>query len=158
MPGFDDLPPLRGSYVVHLYLPFPQIIKVGRLGSYCLPVGHYLYAGSARGAGGLRARLGRHLRGGSVLHWHIDYLRAVAEVHGVLYTVTDRALECEWSQALAQLPYARIPVPHFGSSDCRSGCRAHLIAFPRSTGIAHLQPVLEHVARLPLMCPSLQGF
>ena len=128
---------------------------IGRLGSFCLPAGHYFYVGSARGAGGLQARVGRHLRGDGAQHWHIDYVRDVAVVREVFYTVTDRTLECKWSQALAQLPYACIPVPYFGASDCRSGCRAHLIAFPRRTGIAQLQPVLEHAARLPLICRSV---
>jgi Uri superfamily endonuclease len=112
-------------------------------------MGPYLYVGSARGAGGLRARVGRHLLGGGARHWHIDYLRADAEVLGAFYTVTDRMLECEWSQTLAQLPRAFIPVPHFGSSDCKSGCTAHLIAFPRFPGRSDLQRVLGQVARAP---------
>jgi Uri superfamily endonuclease len=124
---------------------------IGRLGQHRLPVGHYFYAGRAHGAGGLRARVGRHLRGGGTRHWHIDYLRAVGEVQAVLYTVTDRTLECAWGQALAQLPHAFIPVPRFGSSDCRSGCAAHLVAFPRRADLAGVQHVLGQVACLPLV-------
>ena len=152
---FDDVPPSRGSYMLHHYFSLSQLLVIGRLGSYCLPAGHYFYVGSARGGGGLRARVGRHLRGDGAQHWHIDYVRAVAEVREVFYTVTDRAIECKWSQALARLPHARIPVPYFGASDCRSGCRAHLIAFPRNVANNQLQPVLEHVARLPLICLSV---
>ena len=33
-------------------------------------------------------------------------------------------------QALAALPNACVPIPHFGASDCRMGCPAHLIAVP----------------------------
>jgi Uri superfamily endonuclease len=95
--------------------------------------------------------VGRHLRGAGALYWHIDYLRTVSEVRAVFYTVTDKALECGWSQALAQLPHAFIPVPHFGSSDCRSGCAAHLVAFPRRADLAEVQHVLGQVAGAPLV-------
>jgi Uri superfamily endonuclease len=145
MINFQDLPASHGTYVLHLFVSHAQPIKVGRLGLHHLPIGDYFYMGSARGAGGLRARVGRHLRGDGTLRWHIDYLRAVAEVRDVLYTVTDTPLECVWSQALAQLPDAFIPVPHFGSSDCRLGCAAHLIVFPRRVRLAFIETALSVV-------------
>ena len=132
------LPSSAGVYVLHLTVASPQCITIGRLGQFNLPASHYFYVGSARGAGGLRARVGRHLRGDSARHWHIDYLRGIAEVQNVFYTVADMNLECEWSQVLARLSGAFIPVPHFGSSDCRSGCAAHLIAFSYRLRLASL--------------------
>jgi len=151
MLDFRDLPAAHGAYVLPLIVSRPQSITIGCLGQYRLPAGHYFYVGSARGAGGLRARVRRHLLGGAAPHWHIDYLRAGAEVHEVFYTVTDRALECEWSQALAQLPQAFNPVPHFGASDCRSGCAAHLIAFPCDADIFNIQRALGRAAHTPLV-------
>jgi len=145
MPDFHDLPASHGTYVLHLAISHSQPLTIGHLGRYDLPVGDYFYVGSARGAGGLQTRVGRHLRGDGALHWHIDYLRAVAEVRDVLYTATDNALECSWSQTLVQLPHAFTPVPHFGSGDCRSDCAAHLIAFPRNADITSLLRVLERV-------------
>jgi Uri superfamily endonuclease len=130
--NFVDLPPAGGAYVLHLAVFFARPLVIEHLGRQHFPAGHYFYCGSARGAGGLRARVGRHVRGDGQPRWHIDYLRAVAEVREVFYTVTDIPLECAWSQALAQLPEAFIPTPGFGASDCRSGCGAHLIGF-RST-------------------------
>jgi len=124
---------------------------IGRLGQYSLPVGHYFYVGSAHGAGGLRARVGRHLRGAGTLHWHTDYLCAVVKVQEVFYTVTDRAHECAWSQALAQLPHAFIPVLHFGSSDCQSGCAAHLVVFPRRSRLASIEKALSAAVTLPVV-------
>jgi Uri superfamily endonuclease len=150
MINFHDLPATSGTYVVHLSLVSAQRISVGRLGPQHFPSGDYFYVGSARGAGGLRARVGRHLRGDGARHWHIDTLRAVAEVQDVFYTVTDTPLECVWSQALAKLPDAFIPVPHFGSSDCRSGCEAHLIAFPRYTDIPRVPHTLEPITPTPI--------
>jgi len=140
-----DLPAAHGTYVLRLFVSHPQTLVIGRLGQQRLPVGHYFYVGSARGAGGLRARVGRHVRGDGSPHWHIDYLRAASAVGNVLYTVTDIPLECVWSQALAQLPQAFIPILHFGASDCRSGCEAHLIGFPR---LADLDRVPQSLARI----------
>jgi Uri superfamily endonuclease len=94
MLDLPDLPGFRGVYILHLFLSRSQALVIGRLERQRLPAGHYFYAGSARGAGGLRARVGRHLRGGGVSHWHIDHLRAAAEVRHVFYTVTDSPLEC----------------------------------------------------------------
>jgi Uri superfamily endonuclease len=151
MINFQDLPASHGTYVLHLFVSHAQPIEVGRLGLQHLPIGDYFYIGSARGAGGLRARVGRHLRGAGPLRWHIDYLRAVAEVRDALYTVTDTPLECVWSQALAQLPDAFIPVPHFGSSDCRSGCAAHLVAFPRRVRLAPIEIPLSVMDTSPVV-------
>ncbi len=145
-----DLPSAHGAYVLQLWVSHSQSVTIGRLGQYQLPAGYYFYVGSARGSGGLRSRVGRHLRGGGPRHWHVDYVRAVAEVQDVFYTVTDKLLECVWSQTLQQLPRSFIPVPHFGSSDCSAGCAAHLTAFPHrrdSTRLAHL---LEQAARVPV--------
>lgn len=133
----------HGSYVLVLTLKRSRTLTIGRLGEVKLPAGEYAYAGSAFGSGGLRARLGRHLRGDGAKHWHIDTVRAVAEVRGCFYTVSDTRLECAWSQALAATLGATIPVQGFGASDCRAGCAAHLIALPPHVNVRR---VLEAVA------------
>ena len=124
-----------------LSLPAKRYLRVGRLGEAEFPGGVYVYCGSAHNPGGIRARLGRHLHSvRSNPHWHIDYLRRSADVLGACWlnaqAVNDRSdhtmpdsLECRWSQALIKIPSACIPMPGFGSSDCRSGCRSHLVAF-----------------------------
>ena len=143
-----NLPALPGVYALHLLLGESCEIQVGCLGKFLLPPGNYLYFGSACGPGGLRGRLGRHLRGGRSVHWHIDSLRACAQVQGCYYlalSVTAEAvqaetarLECVWSQRLASLPGAIVPVPGFGASDCRAGCAAHLLAFPPEIGLLNV--------------------
>jgi Uri superfamily endonuclease len=131
----DVLPVEAGTYALILSLDSPSPVVVGRMGKFDLLNGYYFYIGSAHGAGGLRARLGRHLRGDGHPQWHIDYLRQHAMVRGwgfrVSITSDDATipLECEWSQWLACAAGATIPIPKFGASDCRSGCRAHLIYF-----------------------------
>ena len=143
----EVVPSSRGSYVLQLHLAQPRSMVVGRLGVVRFPVGEYFYVGCALGQGGLRARLSRHFRQDAKRHhWHIDYLRAVAEVCGCFFEVSDQRLECRWSQALALLSSATIPVPRFGSTDCRSGCQTHLVSFPLDFDLTELWPGLVEAA------------
>lgn len=139
-------PDQPGTYVLVLRLARPATIGVGRLGRFSFPVGCYAYAGSARGPGGLSARVSRHLRSPKTLHWHVDYLRAHASPVEVWYTVGRQRRECAWARALLDLPGAAVPVPRFGASDCR--CPAHMIYFadlPDVSVFAHV--VGEAVSR-----------
>jgi Uri superfamily endonuclease len=144
----DDLPVRPGTYALILELAESRSLDVGRLGRFDCPPGIYVYLGSARGPGGLRGRLGRHLRGDGRPHWHIDYLVSVSVVKGVGYIELSSGTagccpsECGWSRTLSALPGAAIPIPKFGTSDCRSGCRAHLVHFSVFNYRDELPPVL----------------
>lgn len=122
------LPAQPGIYALILFRPRQEEIEVGALGRRCFPAGWYVYVGSAWGPGGLRGRLGRHLRPGGPLRWHIDFLRQGAAIREI-WCLPGAAAETEhrWAALLAQAPGAFVPVPRFGASDCR--CRAHLLAF-----------------------------
>lgn len=134
------LPSTTGIYAVFFNLDKTCTIKIGNLGECIFPLGTYIYLGSAFGPGGLKGRLGRHLSLTTPkMFWHIDYLRTLAKVSGYAYYLTkDRIvkqggqnsvpLECLWSQTLEQLTYMYTPVTRFGASDCRSGCKAHLVS------------------------------
>jgi len=124
----------RGTYVLVLRLADEMHIRVGKLGEFSLPVGHYLYVGSAQGSGGLAARIARHRRAEKRLHWHIDYLTRRADITDVWYIKSPRHLECVVADAIAALPGARVLVPGFGSSDCR--CSAHLFYFSEPPDLA----------------------
>jgi Uri superfamily endonuclease len=121
---------------------------VGRLGEALFPAGPMLYLGSARGPGGLKGRLGRHLQPNRAVsqHWHIDYLLRIAQVRAIAYLIQlelspAAPLECLWSQALVRLPGGGVPQASSGASDCRMGCPAHLIASP---GVGQDGPPLLH--------------
>ncbi len=122
------LPDQPGTYVLIMRLSQRTTAPVGKLGEFSFPAGWYAYAGSARGPGGLAARVSRHHQGSKTRHWHIDYLRAHAEPIAVWYATGSRRRECCWAEALNELPGASIPAAGFGVSDCR--CPAHLIRFP----------------------------
>jgi Uri superfamily endonuclease len=109
-----------GSYVLFLRLPEEKRITVGRLGAISFPAGSYAYVGSA--LNGWEARLARHLGGGGRRHWHIDYLRAEAQVDGAIVVESSMRLECRINKAISEI--SRAIVSGFGSSDC--GCSTHL--------------------------------
>ena len=114
-----------GSYTLVLHATQPSSLMVGKAGRLEVWPGYYVYTGSAFGPGGLRARLARHLRGPLKLYWHIDYLRQVTVPLETWVVLGGENHEHAWARALIQLPYASLPMPGFGASDCR--CPAHLI-------------------------------
>jgi len=120
-------PENAGTYVLILHLPCPATVDVGRLGRFQFPDGWYVYVGSARGPGGLAARVSRHRRSSKPRHWHVDYLRVHAHPVAIWYAIGAQKRECAWAEILSRLPDASIPAPRFGASDCR--CPAHLIHF-----------------------------
>jgi Uri superfamily endonuclease len=138
----DLLPTVSGTYALLLHIAQPERLTIGKLGIVTFSAGEFVYVGSAFGSGGLRARVGRHLRGGGRQHWHIDALRAHATIRGVCYTAVTTHLECAWCQTLIVLPDACIPVPGFGSSDCTAGCAAHLAYFPSGINTKRMQLLL----------------
>lgn len=110
-----------GSYLVVLRLRRAKTIDVGRLGRIRFEPGFYTYIGSARRS--LSKRIERHRRIRKKMHWHIDFLRAVAEWHAALPVLSADDLECSIASALRQR--AQGVIPAFGSSDC--DCDSHLV-------------------------------
>jgi Uri superfamily endonuclease len=117
---------MTGAYLLLLRLDRPESVEVGRLGRFDFPPGYYVYAGSALGPGGLPARLARHQRRGKKRHWHVDYLREVAELVGSWSALSTERLECVWAGSLAAMG-GTVVARGFGSSDCR--CESHLLYF-----------------------------
>jgi Uri superfamily endonuclease len=143
-----DLPSLPGSYVLVLHLAQDRTIAIGRLGPVHFCSGYYLYVGSARGPGGLRARLERHLRREKAEHWHVDHLRRWAEPVEAWFALSRESLECRWRVALQEAGLS-LAVSGFGSSDCR--CPAHLLYSPRRPDAAVREIVQRDCPRLFLV-------
>lgn len=122
---FDNPPAVPGAYVLIMEIKRPIKVAIGRLAETTLPPGRYAYAGSARGPGGIRARVARHLRRDKKPHWHIDRITGAADIIDVqTYPGGD---ECRLVAALMARPGAHHPIAGFGSSDCRH-CASHLVA------------------------------
>ncbi len=119
-----SLPISPGSYVLEISLLQEMTLRPGKLGPIRLGPGRLRYYGSARGPGGLRSRVARHLRGGGRRHWHVDWLLARAPVAKVIVEL--EATECELVRRDLESGRWAVAAPGFGSSDCRS-CPAHLL-------------------------------
>ena len=128
-----ELPARGGLYILLCVIDEQATLDIGRLGKVSFASGLYGYVGSARGPGGLAARLNRHLRPPEQKqpHWHIDYLLGRAQLRCVAWAFEPHSSECEWSASLADLG-ARWP-RRFGASDCR--CEGHMISLDCQTSL-----------------------
>jgi sugar fermentation stimulation protein A len=109
-----------GSYLLILRLDEDEVLSFGKTGKALFRKGFYLYVGSAMA--NLTARLERHQRLRKKFHWHIDWLRAHAQVRAVLPIRASERLECLLSEAVGAV--AEWSIPGFGCSDC--SCSSHL--------------------------------
>lgn len=125
------IPAAPGTYVLVLHCSENRSIRVGRLGSFRLRPGWYLYVGSAFGPGGLRARIAHHRRRAERPHWHVDYLRRHTRLVAVWYCCGAKC-EHDWAAQIGAMPGAEKVLSGFGSSDCE--CETHLCRFEESPG------------------------
>ena len=144
------LPSLPGTYALVLRFSKRLEIIVGKLGVLSVQAGYYVYVGSALGPGGLAARVGRHCRREKALRWHVDYLRAEAQIEEVWYATGKSHRECRWANVLCALPGASVPLTGFGASDC--GCPSHLCFFNVPPSLADFRKKLrpQKIERLRL--------
>ncbi len=108
-----------GAYLLVLRLDTPHVVKTGSLGTRRYLPGWYVYVGSAMK--GLNARMARHRRKRKRKHWHIDYLRDVAEYVDCLPIRSTTRMECDIARDMAANSNG---ITGFGCSDC--ACAAHL--------------------------------
>jgi Uri superfamily endonuclease len=119
-----ELPPVPGAYLVEITIDRTTTIAAGRLGGKVLPPGIYVYSGSARGPGGIRARVARHLRPAKKTRWHVDHLTGTAA--SLAAFALPGGCECSLIDRLLASGRFETPLPGFGSSDCRR-CASHLL-------------------------------
>ena len=123
-PTAATLPAAAGAYVLLIQLQHAAAIHLPKQRDVTLPPGRYLYCGSAKGPGGIKSRVGRHMRKDKSVRWHVDQLTIQGDVAGAW--VIPGGNECALAARLNHLP---IPIPGFGSSDCRI-CASHLLSWP----------------------------
>ena len=123
--------PDSGTYCLVIRLRVATEATIGKLGRFRLPKGYYVYCGSAMR--GLGARVARHMRQAKKLRWHIDHLLALpwAQLIAAHLLYSPHRTECKVNRAVQSFGGAAVPIPGFGSSDCTSGCPAHLTHFPK---------------------------
>ena len=144
----DSLPAAGGAYALVIDLHRP--LTLGQ--TWQLDEGRVLYAGSANGPGGIRARVRRHLKGAKTVRWHVDRL---TNAFGVAMAVALPGMsECAIVDAARAWSGVTVPAPGFGSSDCRT-CPAHLVSLPDGLDVvAGLAEIADAVVwrRPPVLC------
>jgi len=136
----DVLPTYKGSYIIvtGVFRAFEK--DVGAMGRIRFNKGFYYYTGSALGKGGIRKRVTRYLvlnnkipfeKSGMKrtpnIHWHIDYLLSERDSTITSMFFSSKLTECGLVNDIKNHTVTTVPIPGFGSSDCRNGCPAHLL-------------------------------
>jgi len=114
----------KGVYIMYITLGSKKRLKVGSLKLQSFDAGLFAYVGSARGPGGLRGRLRRHmgLKGRPrALHWHVDHIISNPDSKIVGFHVLEGASEHLVAEKVGS--FARVSFRGFGCSDCN--CNSH---------------------------------
>ncbi len=114
----DRIPALPGAYLLLVELTEITFARWANRTSASLAPGRYIYAGSAYGSGGLKARVSRHVRRAKRRRWHIDQLTKDGNVLGAW--IFPSGIECDLIDMNSALP---APIAGFGSTDC-TRCRS----------------------------------
>lgn len=124
--GVAGMDRAKGAYLIALNLTTVPELPRSLKRTAKLEPGWHLYAGSAWGGAGIRARVARHLRQDKKRHWHIDHLTLAAS--DITALAVPAGTECALVERLLGTGRFRIAMPGFGSSDC-GGCESHLLRF-----------------------------
>ena len=138
-----ELPEDKGTYILIVCVAQTKRLEIGRLGTFDILPGYYAYVGSACAPGGIRARVGHHLESAAAPHWHIDFLLGVATPVEVWFASSDRRLEQDWTELLAEAACFRTPIPRFGSSDYRRSRTSHLFYAKRRPSFRWFQEQIK---------------
>lgn len=150
MPGMDIIEAVPGTYALLLLSERAEAMAIGLLGNLRLQPGYYVYVGSALGPGGLRARLAHHTRPAERPRWHIDYLRAFANLEQVWFCYDRSRREHSWARRIGSEPGASVPIAGFGASDC--DCDSHLFFFEQRPRLTWLNE--QNIASVHLYSPG----
>jgi Uri superfamily endonuclease len=132
-----------GAYALGIRLRRKITFESGRIAGHRLAPGFYVYCGSANGPGGLAARVGRHLKRRKALRWHVDQLTTAGDI--VKLWLQPGGSECGLVARVLARPGSDVPVPGFGSTDCRT-CRSHLLTAPPELVLPDLELPLSGAA------------
>lgn len=114
---------MQGVYILVLELLDDVCLKIGRLGYVCLYKGIYGYVGSAKGSGGIEARIRHHMnKSKRRVWWHIDYITTHSK-SAIRYAVCARTLDVgeeDIASSILKSSCWNMAVKGFGSTDRKS--------------------------------------
>lgn len=115
-----------GAYVLLIRLRTSVTLPQKKFDAALEP-GLYAYCGSAKGPGGLGARLSRHLSANKMMHWHVDHLTHAGDIVDAAAELG--GCECGLVKRIQSRGGTEVPLRGLGSSDCKE-CASHLIKVP----------------------------
>ncbi len=131
VPDAGELSRDGGAYLLVVDLA-ASVSLAGKFSGQTLGPGRYVYAGSARGSGGIRARVSRHMRLDKRQRWHIDQITTGA---AAIWAAEFMELgECDLIGILSGAASFSAALPGFGSTDCAT-CPAHLLRYEPATNL-----------------------
>ncbi len=117
----NNIPSVKGYYVLVIRVNSIINIHLSR-NEWIIKPGIYFYIGSAKGPGGLKARVSRHYTRSKKKHWHIDYLTANTntEIEYIVLIIPLNPERIDLESYLAQRFYGKLEaMKGFGTSDKR---------------------------------------
>ncbi|PKR55886.1 GIY-YIG nuclease family protein [Thalassospira marina] len=129
------LPRAAGAYILAIAVRQPVTLTQRQFAHQCLVPGIYFYCGSARGPGGIAARVKRHCATSKKPHWHVDALTTLPTGQVTACLTIEGGDECRLRAQLCDDFGLIASIAGFGSSDCRD-CPAHLLAVAGGEGTA----------------------
>ena len=123
---------MKGAYSLIIELENKVKIQIKSLGKVTFQSGIWVYIGSAMGEGStsLENRIKRHFRSEKTNFWHIDHLLDMnVKILKAFWAQSRIHTECDIAQEIESRDEFQIGPRHFGSSDCRRGCSAHIFRF-----------------------------
>lgn len=106
-----------GTYALVFTSDKTRAVEIGKIGTLKVQPGYYIYIGSAFGPGGIKSRIGHHLRQQPRAHWHVDYLKPHCSILEIWIEYSDRKHESKWARRLSKCKNAEIAMAGFGASD-----------------------------------------
>ncbi len=146
---------MKGAYSLIIELESAVNIQVKSLGKVTFEAGTWVYIGSAMGEGStsLEKRIKRHFRSEKTNFWHIDHLLDMdVKLLKAFWAQSPIHTECDIAQEIESRDEFQVGPRHFGSSDCRRGCSAHIFRF-MNNGV--IDDAIEDVFRQVDLQPSI---
>jgi len=130
---------MKGAYILLIYNPKKQRIKIGKLGIILFDKGYYVYVGS--GMNSLEKRVNRHFSKNKKLKWHIDYFLMKSKPLKAVLIPSKKKIEDDVASIVKRFSFDEIK--NFGASD--SKMNSHLFRIRNKWTFDQIKNEIEKV-------------
>ena len=130
---------MKGAYLLLIYNPKRQKIKIGKLGIILFDKGYYVYVGS--GMNSLEKRVNRHFSKSKKLRWHIDYFLMKSKPLKAILIPSRKKIEDDVASIVKRFSFYEIK--NFGASD--SKMNSHLFRIKNKQVFNQIKNEIEEI-------------